>query len=246
MLRLEVVSYLSEYHDETATRIAAAGAESGMHFETTRPYPARRRLIEAGDADVIWMCGFLTRKLVDAGKLAAGIVAAPVFVGEADPVYRTLVVVPVGSPARDLSDLEGTRLVVNEAESWSGNHALAVHLMAAGTPLPFFRTVVESGSHSASLRAVLQDEADCTALDSSIWGLLPAELRDRLRVIERTRDWPAPPLSVARRLDGSRRPGIVEALTATGSDRAVEGFALIAESAYDEMARYRPVAIAAG
>lgn len=243
MPALEAVSYLSEFHDETAAGFAAGGAESGtpMHFERSRPYPARRRLIEEGSADVIWMCGFLTRKFIDEGRLAADIVAAPVFVGEAAAVYRTLVVAPIGSSARDLSDLEGARLVINESESWSGNHALAVHLAAEGKAVRHFRSVFESGSHSASLLAILQDEADCTALDSSVWSLLPKEMKDRLRVVERTRDWPAPPVSVTRRLDDGERRGAVQTLMATGSDRAVERFSPIGRSAYDEMARHRPV-----
>lgn len=245
MPRLEFVSYLSEYHDETAARLVSTDPESRMHFDPSRPYPIRRRLIEEGAADVLWMCGFLTRRFVDEGIAAVDVVAAPIFGGETVPVYRTLVVVPGGSSARDLAELAGTRLVINEAESWSGNHALAAHLMASGTPLPFFRSVFESGSHSASLRAILNDEADCTALDSSIWGLLPNDLRDRLRVVARTRDWPAPPVGVIQRLDDRQRAGVLDAFMATDADRAVEGFIPIEESAYDEMARHRPVELGA-
>lgn len=241
MPRLKFVSYLSEYHDETAARLAGADPESPMDFDPSRPYPSRRRLIETGTADVVWMCGFLTRMFIDEGTTAVDIAAAPVFSGEAGAVYRTLVVVPVDSTANDLAELEGTRLVINEAESWSGNHALAAHLRAKGTPLPYFGSVFESGSHSASLQAIHQDEADCTALDSSIWGLLPEKLRERLRVVAHTRDWPAPPVSISRRLDEGKRRNLVDTLMATGPDRAVEGFVPIASSAYDEMARHRPV-----
>lgn len=245
MAPLEFVSYLSEYHDDTAARLANADAESPLLFDPSRPYPIRRRLIEEGAADVVWMCGFLTRRFVDERRAAVDIVAAPVFVGETDPVYRTLVVVPADSSARDLPELAGTRLVINETESWSGNHALAVHLIARETPLPFFRSVFESGSHSASLQAILHDEADCTALDSSIWGLLPSDLRDRLRIVEHTRDWPAPPVSATQRLDDGQRQTIAEAFMATDADRAVEGFLPIEGSAYDEMARHRPVQLGA-
>jgi ABC-type phosphate/phosphonate transport system substrate-binding protein len=87
-----------------------------------------------------------------------------------------------------------------------------VHLADTGRDDPFFGSITATGSHAASLDAVVHGAADLAAVDDTIWAdLAPRERRfDALAVIDRTRAWPAPPFSVSRALD----PAIRDVLTA--------------------------------
>lgn len=240
MTDLSLVSCLSGHHDRAAGAIAHGLGEKlalEVDFDLSSSHSERRRRIDEGTADVVWMCGHLTRLLSDEGRIGVDIVAAPVFRGERAPVYRTLILVPDSSPSRSLTHLRGSRLVINEEESWSGHHALTSHLHSMGESLGFFGSVAESGAHSASLEWLRKGSADCATIDSSIWSLLPDDVRADLRVVAVTRDWPAPPFAVSHRLDSGLRREIAQVLA--GLDRpdpAVESIVRIDAGAYDGMA----------
>ena len=81
--------------------------------------------------------------------------------------------------------------------------------------IAFIAGEITTGSHTASLRAVADGRADCAAIDHSIWDAeqrTGSAVTDRLRVIDRTTDWPAPPLLVRRGLDRPTRTSIATAL----------------------------------
>ena len=80
--------------------------------------------------------------------------------------YRSAIIVRPGDPARTLDDLAGRRLAINGRESYSGCLALKSALVGLAEPgRRFFGSVIVSGSHMASLRMVVQHNADCAALD---------------------------------------------------------------------------------
>ncbi len=174
--------------------------------------------IQRQRADIYWMCGLLTVELIDSGRLAADIVAAPVFSGQPGPLYHSVII--AASPAA--ADLSGRRLVINEVGSWSGNHALRVHRLVSPVS---FASVVESGTHARSIDMLLAGEADVAAIDHTIWEhrLATDPLAHSLFVVGRTRDWPAPPFSVSRRLveTDAVRQALVRAVPA-GLERIVE------------------------
>jgi phosphonate transport system substrate-binding protein len=186
--------------------------------------------IDSGSARVLWMCGLATTQLIDSGQLDFEIVAAPVFPGESGPVYRSLVVArrEAGRGARPstIDDLAGTRLAINGFGSWSGYHALRAHLADSGRFDAFFASVTETGGHDASIDSLLAGEADCAAIDCSVWDAWSA--RDpriqELQVVATTRDQPAPPFSVSRALDPDVRRAITAGLlraTPAGLDAIV-------------------------
>lgn len=243
MAELELVCHLGRHVDDTAARLAAlVGERTGLivHTDPSRASVERRKVIGRGAVDLVWMCGYLTRRLTDHEGLDLEVVAAPVFTGQRGPVYHSVIVVRQDSEYRQVSDLGDARLVINEDESWSGHHAFSVHLADEGLAAPFVGELTESGSHAASLQALLDDDADCAAIDDTLWSLRRGELGDRLRVIGRTRAWPSPPVSVARRLDPDLRRAIGQALVAAGNvDSLLEAMAPATTRTYDEMARYR-------
>ena len=191
----------------------------------------------AGDADLIWACGFLTANLIDAGRLDGEIVAAPVFPGEKGPTYHSVLITRADTEIADLAHFQGT-VVINEDESWSGHHALGHHFDVVGLegPLAGVRT---SGSHRASVEAVAAGEADLAAIDHTVWRHLAetTSLTARLAVIDHTRDWPTPPFTIHHRVQADTRRRLVEALTGItpGDVTGLTGIVAVRRSAYDVM-----------
>lgn len=214
MQPLQLVTYLGDntvvIAEGLAGHLSAAGYETVVHPATT--WQARHEAILTGAPDIYWMCGLLTVELIDSEALPAEIVAAPVFDGQLGPLYHSVIVST--TPAQSIDDLAGRRLVINETGSWSGNHALRVHLAESS---PGWRpgSVIESGGHETSIDMLLAGQAEVASIDHTIWEhrlTRDVELT-RLHVVRRTRDWPAPPISLHRRIEATTRERIVDALS---------------------------------
>lgn len=160
--------------------------------------------LEPGDADVVFACGLLTRELIATGA-PLEIVAAPIFPGERRPVYRSFVVTRESGPD-DLATASTGQLAVNDYGSWSGWHAYLTHLAEQGLPSPSADRRTETGGHQRSMDAVAAGTCDIAAIDSSVWHDSRAA---GLKVIATTRDWPAPPFSLATSIDDEVREAVV-------------------------------------
>lgn len=220
MDRLHLVTYLGENTAGIADDLTGRlGAELGCPVEVCAA--ASPDEIAAADAALYWLCGLLTTVLIDSGRVDGEIVAAPVFPGRAGPVYRSVV---AASSAVDLTgDRSGLTLAVNEDGSWSGHHALRSHL-PGGTAS--FGSVVVSGGHDASIDLLLDGAADVAAIDDTIWEFRAAHdgRLDGLHVVDRTRQWPAPPFTLDRRVPEPTARALRAALiaiTPAGLDRIV-------------------------
>jgi ABC-type phosphate/phosphonate transport system substrate-binding protein len=198
----------------------------------------RSRLIADAAVDVWWMCGLLTTVLLDSKQLQASVVAAPVFDGQRQAIYHSVMIVRADDPAQQLAELGGRRLVINEKASWSGWHALRTHLDRNRFDGGSFIEVYPSGSHAASIEAVRVGDGDVAAIDHSIWERAlrtDPSLQNQLRVIDVTDDWPAPPLSIAAHVSPGDRTRITDWLLAAGPLRGVTRFAPTTSADYDEM-----------
>lgn len=168
-------------------------------FDIGAPDWGRDSVVAADEApavDLVWMCGSLASVMLADGRLDHDIVAAPVFPGETEPVYRSVFVAREDGP-RSIEDALAGTIGINEPESWSGNHGLRRHF---GTQ-SWFVAETSTGSHLASLDAVCERRCDVAGIDSSIWNALVADgdgAVDGLRVVATTGDWPAPPFLVRR------------------------------------------------
>ena len=202
-------------HDLIEHMAGATGIEAAVDR------PARRTSADAGvhavHMDVVWMCGYLTTSLRSAGTISHEIVAAPVFAGHGEPVYHSVIVTHAAGPSSLAASL-GTRLAVNEPESWSGHHGLKAHV-AAAFPSDWFTDEQTTGSHRASIEAVADRTCDVAAVDVTVWNHVaatePTAVAD-LRIIDRTADWPAPPISLSSNLDAGHRAELESALHAIG------------------------------
>jgi ABC-type phosphate/phosphonate transport system substrate-binding protein len=130
------------------------------------------------------------------------------------PTHRAVFVVPASSPAQSVSDLKGSIFLLNSPVSNSGmnlpRRALAV--IAGGRP--FFRAVIETGGHPASLDRLLRGVGDVASIDCvtyAFWSRHRPEAAARLRVIGETPVSPAIPFVTPV----STPPEIVEILRAS-------------------------------
>lgn len=201
----------------------------------TPPGSSQHAARSARGADLTWACGLLTVEMIDAGDLEADIVAAPVFAGEDGPTYHSVLI--ARTELTDLVHFRGT-VAVNERESWSGHHALGHHLDAIGSEHAVAGVRV-TGSHRGSVEAVAGGDADLAAIDHTVWQHLAetTSVTAGLTVIDRTRDWPAPPFAIHRRVAAETRRRLIDALTATtlGDVEGLTGIVAAARSDYREM-----------
>jgi ABC-type phosphate/phosphonate transport system substrate-binding protein len=107
-----------------------------------------------------------------AGKLR--VVATPRYLapGCAGASYSSVVVVRAGSPAPDLFSLRGAVCAVNDRASHSGMNVLRAMIAPLATGGRFFRDVVVTGSHEASIARVRAGHADLCAVDAVTHALL--------------------------------------------------------------------------
>ena len=191
------------------------------------------------DHDLVWACGLVTARALAHREFTGDVVAAPVFAGETRPVYRSVVVARPDGLVRRLADLARRRVAVNETASWSGCRGPLAELARAGLPRAFGRMLL-TGTHRASVEAVAAGRADAAAIDCTVWDHLrgvDAATTDRLVLVDRTGDWPAPPFSLAERLDPDARARLVDALTGLrpGDVAGLEGAVPADRAPYEAM-----------
>lgn len=206
MVRLSLTFYLGSALVPVVNRLAVTMGERlgiPVDFDPRATDADRRAALDRPTAGIVWLCGLETILRQDDGRLDASIVGAPVFRGRTTPVYDSVVVVAGRWATSALRDLAGATLAINQPDSWSGHHALRAHLLSIGIRQPMFGRFLVTGSHEASIDALLDGRADCAAIDETVWDARVA--RDprtaTLRMIDRTAPWPAPPFSLVAGLE---------------------------------------------
>ncbi len=197
----------------------------------------------AAQVDLLWMCGRLLADLQRQRQLGHTTVAAPIFTGEQSAVYRSVIVARADGPSTMAEALSGA-VAVNEPQSWSGHHALRRHVGAwaaregLGSNAHWFAAEVLTGSHVASVDAVLTGRADSAAIDHSVWRELEGrrpELSAALLIIDATQDWPAPPVALTPLLNHNEQAAITQSILGAADLPGVVAFVAAAESTYECM-----------
>ena len=156
-----------------------------------------------------------------------GLARAPERYGD-EAIYFSDVVVWGDSRFRSWDDLGGARWAYNEPASHSGVHVVSDRLARDGRDYSWFREVVRSGGHVASLEWVRSGRVDAAALDSTVLDLeiqaRPA-LAAEIRVVAQLGPSPSPPIVVRRGLDPEVVARLREVLLAMGE--RPEGRALL-------------------
>jgi phosphonate transport system substrate-binding protein len=165
--------------------------------------------------DIAFICGlpFARRHRVVPNQLQA--LVAPVMQAsryDNRPIYFSDIIVQAESNLKCFDDLKGKTWCYNDLGSNSGYNLVRQRLIQAGYPSNFFGRVIPSGSHQRSIKLVVDGQADCSAIDSTV---LEQELRDlpqlshHLRVIDSIGPCPMPPVVAAQHL-GSALMGTIQ------------------------------------
>ena len=180
----------------------------------------------AEEADVAFMCApsfIWLRNLRPPPAELLGVL--PVFDDERNqgkPVYFCDVVVRNDAPIHAFSELEGGSWAYNDACSLSGYYSLLNKLAESGADEGFFDNIRCSGSHLASMEAVLGGEADAAAIDSNVLRIrlreVPA-LSKKLRVIESWGPYPIQPIVVSSAVHPDLKERLRIAFLATEEDQ---------------------------
>ena len=121
--------------------------------------------------------------------------------GCAGPTYSSVVIVRADDSVEQLAGLRNRRCVVNEWDSNSGMNLFRAVIAAVSDGAPFFKSVVQSGSHRNSVEQVAQGHADVAAVDCVSFAhfqrACPADIA-KLRVLCRTPGSPSLPFITAR------------------------------------------------
>lgn len=207
------------------------------------PWRERERLLDAGEIDIAWICGLPYILRADRPHPGIELLAAPVMPGRRyrnQPIYFSDVVVHHGSRFYEFADLQGASWAYNERNSHSGYNVVRYHLATLGRTAGYFGKVIESGSHLASLRMILQKEVDAAAIDSIILEIElqhRPELKSELRVIDTLGPSPVPPLVISKKLPSETREAIRDWLVNMDADDA--GRAALANIRLARLARVR-------
>jgi phosphonate transport system substrate-binding protein len=132
-----------------------------------------------------------------------------------EPVYFSDVVVRTDYSARAFEDLAGTAWGYNDECSLSGNFAALQKLAELGCTENFFERRVQTGSHAASIEAILGGELDAAAIDSTVLARMKREspeLERELRVLCSWGPFPVQPIVVRRELGDGWSARIAQAL----------------------------------
>ncbi|MGI9607249.1 MAG: phosphate/phosphite/phosphonate ABC transporter substrate-binding protein [Acidimicrobiales bacterium] len=220
-MTLRATTLLAENTEPLLRGLVADLARVGIdvEFDASLEPQERRAMVDEGGADLVWACGLLTAELIAAGAELT-VVGAPIFPGEVEPIYRSVVISHPDRAYSGVATALSGRLAVNEYGSWSGWHGYRLFLSERGLTVDDHPTHVLTGSHRNSTMAVLDGVADVASIDSTLWTYLlevSPEL-ESLDVIASTGDWPAPPLSV-RDFDSALARAIRLVTTVQGADK---------------------------
>lgn len=187
-------------------------------------------------------CGY---PLVTALRERVRLVGVPLYdaPGCEGPSYRSALVVRADDPARTLDELKGRVGAFNARHSQSGANAFRASVAPLAQGAPFFASLIETGSHRASLDAVLEGRADVAAIDAVTLALrLDREPLLPIRTLALTPAAPALPFVTHAEAGENEAEALLAALRQTvaalGGTGCLEahrltGFERLPLSAYD-------------
>jgi len=213
---------------------------------TGRTYAEVNNLLRDGDVDLAFVCsGAYVEGHRDFGM---ELLVVPQVAGKT--VYYSYIIVPTGSPARDLPDLSGKTFAFTDPMSNSG-WLMPVHMLGqvGETPESFFGHTIYTYSHDNSITAVAEGLVDGAAVDSLVYDFAVKEdptLADRTRVIVRSGASGIPPVVVHPDLDAGQKAALRDLLLAMHQNEAgrdvlaslmIDRFVVIGDTAYDSVRR---------
>jgi len=168
-------------------------------------------------------CGY---PYVTALERRVALIATPSYGFEAceGAAHRSFIVARRGDARRALRDFRGARAALNARDSNTGMNLFRAALAPLAGGEKFFASVEVTGSHAASLGAVVEGRADLAAIDCVTFALLRrgrAELTDAVEIVARSALAPGLPFIASSHWPASVVEAIRAALFATLDDPAL-------------------------
>lgn len=146
--------------------------------------------------------------------------------GCAGPNHRAFIIVRDDSPFQTPADLRGAVFAMNSRHSNSGMNLPRRLFASLAGGRPFFRAVVETGTHPASMAHVAGGEADGASVDCLTFAFFQDHRPDaaaRLRVLAETPDSPAIPFVTSCATPPGHVAALRRALLRLAADPARKG-----------------------
>ena len=112
---------------------------------------------------------------------------------------------------RAFHDLRGSSWAYNEPMSHSGFNVVRAYLAGFGYSQGFFRQIVESGSHTASIEMILDEQVEGSAIDTTVLDWVIDQrpgVGAQIRVIETIGPSPIPPWVASTQLPAHVRSAL--------------------------------------
>lgn len=237
-----------------AERLISAGANAPSSLARGDDYAAVWR-----DPNLLLSqtCGYpLLKKL----RQNVQLVATPAYAvpGCIGTKHSSFFIVNAASGNEELSDLRGRVCVVNEFDSNTGMNLLRYAVAPLAKEAIFFHSVIITGSHHNSLKAVAGGRADLAAIDCVSFyhfARFEPELTSQVRIIGQSQPIEAPPFITSHNtepatlrilqdalMDAARSPSLQWAFAAL----AIEGFETRTFADYEDILRLEKEALSFG
>jgi ABC-type phosphate/phosphonate transport system substrate-binding protein len=201
--------------------ISARLAEAGVR--------APPRLTRGGDLAALWRhpglifgqtCGY---PYVTSLKGTVALIAAPEysFPGCEGASHRSFIIRHAGDPRRALGEFRGATAALNAYDSNTGMNLFRAGIAPLAGGAPFFSSIVEMGSHEASVAAVAEGPADLASIDCVSFALLGRgrpELIERVAIVAESPLSPCLPFIASAGLPASTIAAVREALLGALAD----------------------------
>ena len=159
-------------NDALWASISARLTEAGVQSPT--------RLTRGGDLAALWRrpglilgqtCGY---PYVTGLKDAVRLIATPEygFPGCEDTSHRSFIIRGGRDPRRELGEFRGATAALNAHDSNTGINLFRATIASVAGGAPFFRAILVTGSHEASVEAVAEGHADLASIDCVSFALL--------------------------------------------------------------------------
>ncbi|MBF0267724.1 MAG: phosphate/phosphite/phosphonate ABC transporter substrate-binding protein [Alphaproteobacteria bacterium] len=209
-----------------------------VRFVQRRSYREIMGLLQTGEIDFAWICGYPYVQKREPEFLE--LMAVPVFMGE--PLYSSYIIVHRDNPATSLADLAGKVFAYSDPDSNSG-YLVPRHLLAetGATPDSFYRLTFFTYNHAETVEAIANRVADGGAVDSYVWEFMAktrSSVTERTKIIIRSPKYGFPPLVMRNAADHELKRRMQAAILGMRED--IDGRALLAELSLDSFSQASP------
>jgi ABC-type phosphate/phosphonate transport system substrate-binding protein len=200
-----------------SARLAEAGVQTPVALTRGRDLPSQWR-----DPGLIFgqTCGY---PYATGLRGAVTLIAAPeyAFPGSEGAAHRSFIIGRAGDPRRELPEYRGATAALNGWDSNTGMNLFRAAVAPIAGRAPFFRAIVVTGSHEASLAAVAEGQADLASIDCVSFALMEGgrpELVERVAVVAESPLSPGLPFIAGASLGALAIAAVREALLAALAD----------------------------